>query len=194
MRKTWIVGIDEAGRGPLAGPLSFGAVAIRPDAEGLLEGIRDSKQLTERAREKWHERLVSADAVATLYGEIPVEKIDAFTIGKVISAGSRSMAKRMLALLAVDKAKVMFYLDGSLTAPSDYSQESIIGGDASVPVIGAASVVAKVRRDRMMRELHCRYPQYGFNRHKGYGTKYHREMIATHGPSPEHRKSFTLLK
>lgn len=192
MAVKWIVGIDEAGRGPLAGPLAFGAVAIRPGADDLLDGIRDSKKLTERAREQWHERLSGERAIVPLYGEIPVEKIDEFKMGKVIAAGSRSIARRMLQLLEGNKDDVMFYLDGSLRAPDDFRQESIVGGDASVPVIGAASVVAKVRRDRVMRELHCRYPMYGFNRHKGYGTKYHRERIREFGPSPEHRKSFTL--
>ena len=192
MNTKWIVGIDEAGRGPLAGPLSFGAVAIRPDADDLLDGIRDSKKLTERAREQWHERLAGQQAIVPLYGEIPVEKIDVFNMSKVIAAGSRSIARRMLELLGGNTDEVMFYLDGSLRAPDGFRQESIIGGDASVPVIGAASVIAKVRRDRVMRQLHCTYPMYGFNRHKGYGTKYHRERIGEFGPSPHHRRSFTL--
>lgn len=189
----WLVGIDEAGRGPLAGPLSFGAVALRPQHLGMLEGIQDSKRLTDRARERWHEDLATADEMVTLYGEVDTEKIDAFRMGRVIVAGSYAIAKQMLGMLDAPPADVLFLLDGGLRAPTALRQVSIIDGDAQLPIIAAASVVAKVRRDRAMRRLHCRYPQYGFSRHKGYGTKVHRAAIEQHGPSPVHRRSFRLL-
>lgn len=189
----WIIGIDEAGRGPLAGPLSFGAVAMRADALAVLEGIKDSKKLTERAREKWHEDLTGAEGVVTLYGDISVKKIDEFRMGKVIAVGSRALARRMLETLGVSEDEALFLLDGSLEAPRGFRQMSIIDGDAQVDIIAAASVVAKVRRDRAMRTLHCKYPEYGFNRHKGYGTKGHRDAIRQYGPTPVHRRSFTLL-
>ena len=193
MTKKWVVGIDEAGRGPLAGPLSFGAVAMRPDALSLLEGIKDSKKLTERAREQWHEALVSAAEVVAIYGEVNVQNIDALKMGKVVGLGSRAIAKQMVRELGSPIEDVLILLDGGLVAPNSYRQVSIIDGDDQVPIIAAASVIAKVRHDRAMRTLHCQYPQYHFNRHKGYGTKTHRDAIRQFGPSPEHRKSFTLL-
>ena len=189
----WFVGIDEAGRGSLAGPLSFGAVAVRLDDLSALSGVKDSKRMAPRVRENWHERLVSNDKVHTLYGEVGQDKIDKYRMGKVIPYGSRAIAKRMFNKLGADENKVLVLLDGSLEAPYWMRQMTIIDGDDMVSVISAASVIAKVRRDRAMRTLHCRYPKYGFNRHKGYGTKVHREAIRQHGPSEIHRKSFTLL-
>ena len=189
----WLVGIDEAGRGSLAGPLAFGAFAIRPDALAVLEGIKDSKQLSEKAREQWHERLLLLTDTVAIYGEVSSEKIDEHRMGRVIASGSRAIAKRMLISLGVDTADALFMLDGTLAAPDSFRQVSVIDGDMQLPVIAAASIVAKVRRDRAMRTMHCSYPQYGFNRHKGYGTVSHRAAIAAHGATVVHRKSFTLL-
>ena len=201
-----IAGLDEAGRGSWAGPVVAGAVIlpiVRPDLfqepvlseaccepcrriEGL-EGVRDSKQLTPRQRERQYGIIKSA-ALAMGVGIVPPEKID--EIG-IVPATRQAMGLAIAQLAPPPDFLLVDYL--SLPELST-SQKSITRGDALSLLIAAASIVAKVTRDRLMVELSARYPGYGFARHKGYGTPQHRESLARLGPSPIHRLSFAPMR
>lgn len=189
--QPYLIGIDEAGRGPLAGPVSVGAVVLMPHFDrGVLDGIRDSKKLTEEARERWYARLQGLRREGVLRFAVAytsAEKIDRLGIVWAVSSALR----RALAELAVNPAEARVLLDGGLRAPKEYlEQKTIIRGDASEPVIALASIAAKVRRDRLMKRLASAYPAYGFEIHKGYGTALHREKIEALGLCDIHRESF----
>jgi len=177
----FIAGIDEAGRGPLAGPVVAAAVVFEPGK--LIEGVRDSKQLSEKKREALYQVIVN-ECLAYGIGIVPPEEIDRINIR---NATFKAMRK---ALGAMKQVPDFLLIDGEELPDSLYPQEAIVGGDDKSFTIAAASILAKVTRDRLMREYHLRYPQYHFDQHKGYGTQLHREMILKYGPSPIHRKSF----
>ncbi len=177
----FIAGIDEAGRGPLAGPVVAAAVVFEPGK--LIEGVRDSKQLSEKKREALYQVIVD-ECLAYGIGIVPPEEIDRINIR---NATFKAMRK---ALGAMKQVPDFLLIDGEELPDSLYPQEAIVGGDDKSFTIAAASILAKVTRDRLMREYHLQYPQYRFDRHKGYGTQLHREMILKYGPSPIHRKSF----
>ena len=185
-----IIGVDEAGRGPLAGPVAVGVVmAPRGFDFSLLSGVRDSKQMTELGREIWFEKL------KVLEREYGVQHIVTFssamlidTIG--ITRAVRRAVFRGVRFLAPESSGVKILLDGLLHAPEEYEQETIIRGDQTEPIISLASIAAKVRRDRLMKRLGNRFPNYGFEIHKGYGTKAHREAITQFGLSDIHRTTF----
>ena len=187
---SYIVGVDEVGRGPIAGPLLVCAVLIPEnyDPKRLL-GVNDSKQLSEDEREEWlafaeFER--DAGTIRWGFGWVESESIDAQGMSLALR---QAVTESLLRLEALNDSLHVF-LDGSLHAPAMYRQETIIGGDAKVPAISLASVIAKVTRDRHMTALAHTYPNYGFERHKGYGTKAHYEAIQKHGLTPQHRRSF----
>lgn len=183
---TPVAGVDEAGRGPLAGPVSAAAVILNP--KRVPKGLADSKELTAEAREDLFEAILAkAEAVSVAFAS-PAE-IDAVNIRQATFLAMR----RALAGLAVLPAYVL--IDGNDLPPCLVCEgETIIKGDATSASIAAASIVAKVSRDRLMRRL-CRfYPLYGFSRHMGYATKDHIEALETHGPSPHHRMSFGRLR
>ncbi|MFA6519927.1 MAG: ribonuclease HII [Candidatus Paceibacterota bacterium] len=187
----FMLGVDEAGRGPLAGPVSVGVVAVADgfDVAKEFPGVADSKKLSEKNREKLFQML----AARVVLGDVrfAVEFGSAETIDREgIAAAVRRAVSRGVNALAPDAALVRVQLDGSLKAPPEYSQETIINGDDLIPLISLASIAAKVLRDRLMMELAQRYPHYGFEKHKGYGTKLHYEMLATYGPCAIHRRSF----
>ena len=188
----WLIGIDEAGRGSLAGPLAFGAVAMRPSTLSLLDGIRDSKKLSLKKRVLWYETLMASEKVTALYGEVASDLIDTHRMGEMLDAGANAIAKRIASLLDAPRDRIFILLDGTLTAPAEFRQMSVIDGDNQLRIVAAASIIAKVKRDRTMRTLHCFYPDYGLNRHKGYGTEAHRWAIREHGPVSVHRRSFRL--
>jgi len=177
----FIAGIDEAGRGPLAGPVVAAAVIFEPGKQ--IEGVRDSKQLSEKKREALYEVIVH-ECLAYGIGIVSPEEIDRINIR---NATFKAMRK---ALGAMKQVPDFLLIDGEELPDSLYPQEAIVGGDDKSFTIAAASILAKVTRDRLMREYHLQYPQYHFDRHKGYGTELHREMIRQYGPSPIHRKSF----
>ena len=177
----FIAGIDEAGRGPLAGPVVAAAVVFEPGK--LIEGVRDSKQLSEKKREALYQVIVN-ECLAYGIGIVSPEEIDRINIR---NATFKAMRK---ALGAMKQVPDFLLIDGEELPDSLYPQEAIVGGDDKSFTIAAASILAKVTRDRLMREYHLQYPQYHFDRHKGYGTQLHREMILKYGPSPIHRKSF----
>jgi|SRR3989344_45226 len=180
MVRKVVIGIDEAGRGPLAGPMVIAAVAGIATRE--LHGIRDSKKLTRLAREHWY-RILKQRAICQ-YVSVSASKIDR----DGISRSAREAIATLLKKFPVSPDMVL--LDGSIFAPPEYRQKTIIKGDEKIPLISAASVIAKVTRDRHMQRLHAKYPQYNFAQHKGYGTKAHFASIKKHGLSAIHRKTF----
>lgn len=189
-----LIGIDEAGRGPLAGPVSVGAVLLLPHFDrGALAGIKDSKKLSQQAREEWYGKMRLWQKEGSLRFAVAyssAERIDRLGIVWAVSSALR----RALLALEADPPKSLVLLDGGLRAPHAYvRQETIIRGDASEPVIALASIAAKVRRDRLMKRLARAYPAYGFEVHKGYGTKRHKDAIARFGLCAMHRRSFCGL-
>jgi ribonuclease HII len=177
-----IAGVDEAGRGPLAGPVLAAAVILNPAHP--IAGLADSKQLSETRREQLAAE-IRVHALAWALGRADVAEIDRINI---LQASLRAM-QRAVANLRLAPGQVL--VDGK-QCPSGLicPCQAIIKGDATVPAISAASILAKVARDAELRDLHERYPAYGFARHKGYPTAAHREALRRFGPCPEHRRSF----
>lgn len=189
-RQSFIAGIDEAGRGPLAGPLALACVwCVKTNQHRLFPGIRDSKKLTARARAEWFLRLKSEPRIAFCATLIGPRLIDQKGVSWVLREGVRRLVRRF-AHTEGKEATSVFYLDGGLFAPTFVRQRTIIRGDEMVPIISAASIVAKVLRDRVMLRLHRRLPEYGFDLHKGYGTRLHYERLQVFGLSSEHRRRF----
>ncbi len=191
MKISHIVGIDEAGRGPLAGPVSVGAVIVPIDFDwDCIPGVGDSKKVSLKNREAIFERarvLQREKVLQTAVALITPKIIDS----KGITYAVRSGIERNLKHINPDPQTTKVLLDGLLKAPDDFIfQETIIKGDAKEKVIGLASILAKVTRDRYMISLAKQLPQYAFEVHKGYGTKLHRQCIETHGLSPSHRVTF----
>lgn len=176
-----VAGVDEAGRGPLAGPVVAAAVIL--DDLKPIKGLNDSKKLSEKRREKLYDEIL-ANALCCSIAEASVEEIDQFNILQATLLAMR----RAVDGLRLKPVKVL--VDGNRLPVLDVRAEAIVQGDALVPAISAASILAKVHRDRMCAQLHAQYPQYGFDRHKGYGTAEHLQALAEHGPSPWHRSSF----
>jgi len=179
-------GVDEAGRGPLAGPVVAAAVIL--DAGRPIDGLADSKKLSVRRREALAAGIVER-ALAHAVIEVQARQIDRLDILQATLAGMRAA----VAALAVQPLRVL--VDGNRDPGIDGIPTCcIVGGDALEPAISAASILAKVHRDRRMLELHEQYPAYGFDRHKGYPTRAHLEALAHHGPTPEHRRSFRPVR
>ena len=176
-----ICGVDEAGRGPLAGPV-FAAAVILPDGL-VIEGVNDSKKLSEKKRDKLFDE-IKENAVAWCVASASVEEIEELNI---LQADMLAM-KRALEGLSVKADFAM--IDGNKAPSLSIPCTAIVGGDAKSESIAAASILAKVSRDRLMLQLAEKYPQYGFEKHKGYGTKVHREAILKYGPCGIHRPSF----
>lgn len=187
-----VAGVDEVGMGPLAGPVVAAAVVFppRPSDERLPEsfpaGVRDSKTLTQKARERL-EVEIRQIATGIGIGLVEVEEIDQINI---YQAGLKAMR---LALDHLPARPEHVLIDGRLLPDYPIPQSTFQKGDRDIYSIAAASIVAKTYRDRLMLELDQRYPQYGFARHRGYGTAAHREALRTYGPCPAHRRSFRLL-
>jgi len=190
-----IIGVDEAGRGPLAGPVAVGVVAASPglNLRRMFPGLNDSKQLSPRKRAEIYDealRRAKAGDIKFCVRLSPALYIDTFGI---VRAVRRSVWSGVRAL-SPDTRGVKIFLDGLLAAPPEYEQETIIKGDALVPVISLASIVAKVTRDRVMERLSKKYPEYGFERHKGYGTLSHYRAIKLHGLCDIHRRTYCKMK
>ena len=176
-----VAGLDEAGRGPLAGPVVAAAVVL--PRRCLLAGLNDSKQLTEAERERLYDE-IRQRAVGIGVGRASEREIDAMNI---LEATRLAMGRAIQALPAVPD----YLLLDALELPAIHlPQRAVIKGDALSVSIAAASIVAKVTRDRLMGEYHRQYPQYNFQAHKGYGTAEHLRMLAAHGPCAIHRRSF----
>lgn len=178
-------GVDEAGRGPLAGPVVAAAVIL--DTTQVPLAVKDSKKLSESRREELYEKIYT-HAVAVGVGSASVDEIDSLNI---LNASLLAMRR---AILKLEPAPQRVLVDGNRCPEVSIDCEAIIGGDDKVLSISAASIIAKVTRDRIMITLHDQYPEYGFGQHKGYPTKIHREALMTHGPIDAHRRSFGPVK
>lgn len=185
-----LIGLDEAGRGPLAGPVVAAAVVLPNDCH--IEGLNDSKRLTERQREALFEPILN-QAVATSIASVDAQTIDEMNI---LRASLHAMALSWQGVMdnRPDLNRALVLVDGNQRAPlpSHVEQRPIVKGDAKSLHIAAASILAKVTRDRLMVEHHDRWPVYGFDRHKGYPTAAHAAAIREHGPCPIHRLSFRV--
>jgi ribonuclease HII len=175
----FVAGVDEAGRGPLAGPVVAAAVVLTPSA--VLEGLDDSKKLSPAKREELFPKIQAmAHGVAVVNPEV-IDEIN------ILQAARLAMKQAVEKILS---APDLLLIDGNQKIDSPITQWAIVKGDAKSFSIAAASILAKVTRDRIMEDYHHLYPQYEFARHKGYGTQLHRELIAEHGPCPIHRRTF----
>lgn len=180
-----ICGVDEAGRGPLAGPVFAAAVIL--DDPPRIKGLADSKKLTARRRDVLFEE-IKQHAVAWAVASASVEEIDEINI---LQASLLAMRRAVLALTPQPAA---ILVDGLHVPRVAMPARAIVQGDATVPAISAASILAKVARDALMLELHAAYPDYGFDRHKGYGTAVHMAALQRLGPTPAHRRSFAPVR
>lgn len=176
-----VIGTDEAGRGPLAGPVVAGACIL---PEGYIpDGLDDSKKLSEKKREALYDEITS-HALFWGVGMSSAEEIDEINI---LNASLLAM-RRAISNAGGDPDVIL--VDGNIDRGFDREAHAIISGDAQSPSIAAASIIAKVSRDRLMVGLDAKYPEYGFTKHKGYPTKAHKLAVFEHGPCPEHRRSF----
>jgi len=180
-----IAGVDEVGRGPLAGPVVAAAVILNPQKPII--GLLDSKLLDEAQRDKL-DMLIRRDALAYCVSEASVEEIDTINILHA------SMLAMQRAVQGLDTKPHLALIDGNRCPTLDCPKQAVVKGDQRVQSISAASIIAKVARDRMMVELHDKFPEYGFDRHKGYPTPQHRRAIAEHGVTALHRRSFAPVR
>lgn len=184
MKTVWIAGVDEAGRGPWAGPVYAAAVIL--DAAHPITGLADSKKLSAKKREALFD-VIQCDAKAWAIASASAEEIDAINI---LQASLLAM-RRAVEMLTVQPHKIL--VDGLHCPKVGMPARAIVKGDAKEPAISAASILAKVARDREMLKLHTKYPHYGFDAHKGYGTAMHIAALAAHGVSPVHRRSYAPI-
>lgn len=180
-----VAGVDEAGRGPLAGPVVAAAVIL--DERNPIRGLADSKKLSALRREKLFDE-IRAKALCFSIAQASVEEIDRLNILQATLLAMR----RAVEGLRLKPARVL--VDGNRIPVLDIVAEAIVKGDALIPAISAASILAKVHRDRWCAELHLQYPQYGFAGHKGYGTLEHMAALRAYGACPEHRQSFAPVR
>jgi len=176
-----VAGVDEAGRGPLAGPVVAAAVIL--DDHRPIVGLADSKKLSAAQRERLYDR-ICADALCCSIAHATVEEIDVLNILQATMLAMR----RAVQGLRLPPIKVL--VDGNRIPVTGVLTEAIVRGDALVPSISAASILAKVHRDRWCAQLHRQYPHYGFDAHKGYGTAQHLLALREHGACPQHRRTF----
>lgn len=184
-RPALVAGVDEAGRGPLAGPVVAAAVIL--DDCNRIEGLADSKALTPLRRERLFDQ-IRARALAFSIAQAEVEEIDALNILRATLLAMR----RAVDGLRLPPALVL--VDGNRLPVLRMQAEAVVGGDATVSAISAASILAKVHRDRLCRELHGSHPQYGFDAHKGYATPEHLRALREHGACAAHRRSFEPVR
>ena len=180
-----LAGVDEVGRGPLAGPVVAAAVILDPHRP--LEGLKDSKKLSERRREELAGQ-IRERALAWSLGRAEVHEIDRINI---LQASLLAMQR---AVAALSLAPELVLVDGNRCPQLDYPSQAVIRGDALVPAISAASIIAKVSRDREMTELDSSYPGYGLAKHKGYPSKAHLEALQALGVTPVHRRSYAPVR
>lgn len=180
-----VAGVDEAGRGPLAGPVVAAAVIL--DDARRIAGLADSKALSPRRRERLYDQ-IRAQALCVAVGQASVEEIDGLNI---LRATLLAMQRAVQGLRLPPKRVL---IDGNRAPALPMLTATLVKGDALVPAISAASIIAKVERDRLCGELHERWPQYGFAEHKGYPTEKHLEALRQHGACPAHRRSYAPVR
>ncbi len=178
---TMICGVDEAGRGPLAGPVVAAACILPVDC--VIEGLNDSKKLTEKKREALFEE-IKEKAIAYSIASASNEEIDSLNI---LNATMIAMAR---AIMGLQKPADFALVDGNCVRNFPVPAMTVVKGDAKCPSIAAASILAKVTRDRICMEMDVQYPEYNFAKHKGYPTKLHRDLVMEFGPCPLHRRTF----
>jgi len=191
----FVIGVDEVGRGPLAGPIAIGVVAMPIELNDwrLWEGLKDSKKLTEKKREEWFLRVKADSRLEWHVSSSGARIIDT----KGIVGAAKDASVRAIGKISYTPDEAHVVLDHGLSVSEEWIQEQFIKGDENIPVIALASIMAKVTRDRYMVQLAEEHPLYGFESHKGYGSKRHQEAILLHGPiAGIHRKLFirNLLK
>lgn len=196
-RAEYIVGIDEVGRGSLAGPLFVAAVALRRGSrlkKRDLGELKDSKRLTALRRERWHEYFDEHPSLFYASSQVSVSTIDRMNVARAANLAALRACKKLERQLSSHGKLAKVYLDGGLFlgngGPAPFPSRTVVKGDEKFAPIKAASIIAKVRRDRLMRRLSVRYPEYGLDVHKGYGTRAHRKAIEKHGPASVHRLTF----
>ena len=180
-----IAGVDEAGRGPLAGPVVVAAVVLDPDRP--IDGLDDSKKLNEQRREGLFD-LIMERSLAWAVVEIEPAEIDRINILQATLLGMKQAVEQLV------PPPSLALIDGNQAPDLTCTVRTIVRGDSLEPAISAASILAKVARDRLMKKLHIDYPDYGFDRHKGYPTADHLARLARYGPCPIHRRSFAPVK
>ena len=180
-----VCGVDEAGRGPLAGPVVAAAVILDPKRR--IRGLDDSKALSAKKREALYEKIVER-SLSFCVASASVEEIDRLNI---LHATMLAMKR---AVEGLSMTPTLARIDGNRCPQLSLRSEAVIGGDALVPAISAASILAKVTRDRMLLDLHAQFPVYGFDAHAGYGTPQHLAALAEHGPCEHHRRSFAPVR
>ena len=176
-----VCGVDEAGRGPLAGPVCAAAVIL--PAGIVIDGLNDSKKLTEKKREALFD-VITENAISwsvSLVDETVIDEIN------ILQATYRAMQQ---AVEGLPRPADFVYVDGNRSEGLSLPHECVVSGDARIPSIAAASIIVKVTRDRLMRDFAVRYPAYGFEKHKGYGSRAHYAALLEHGPCPIHRRTF----
>ena len=176
-----VAGVDEAGRGPLAGPVVAAAVILPVDA--TIDGVRDSKQLTARQRDRAYDCILR-EALSVGFGIVSHEYIDQHNILQATLEAMRRAAQEL------DPSPDLVFVDGTMCFPSSVQQRTLVKGDARCGSVAAASILAKVKRDRLMVDYAKRYPHYGFESHKGYPTREHYQRLQIYGPCAIHRRSF----
>jgi ribonuclease HII len=196
MSKYYIIGIDEVGRGPLAGPVTAAAVAI-PEKLPLRgpTPVKDSKKLNPRQRQTWEKYLKNHRKILCAVSSVSVAKINTLNIARAANIAANSSFRKLLPKIQVNKIKIKdIFLDGSLFLLPRLSQkfksQTVIKGDEQIAAVALASIVAKTHRDKIMMRLHRQFPAYGFDRHKGYGTSFHIQALKSYGPCPFHRLTF----
>ena len=189
MSLIWICGVDEAGRGPLVGAVVAGAVVLDPN--NPIEGLKDSKKLTATRREYLYEQIIEK-AKAWGVGEASPAEIDQINILQATMLAMRRAIEDLTSRLGAWPDKAL--IDGNRCPELPIAAEAIIKGDAKEPTISAASIIAKVTRDRQMQLLHERHPEYGFAQHMGYPTEAHFAALKKYGACEEHRKSFSPVR
>lgn len=182
-------GVDEAGRGPLVGSVVAAAVVLDPDKPIL--GLKDSKKLSAKVREELFE-IIIRDSKAWCVAEASASEIDAINILQATMLAMKRAIEGLEKTLGRLPHKAL--IDGNRCPNLSIAMEAIVKGDSKVPAISAASILAKVTRDRQMQALHALYPMYSFNQHMGYPTPMHFEALKQHGPCPEHRKTFAPVR
>lgn len=190
------LGVDEAGRGPLAGPVVSAAAWVNPEVfkkEFELKNlIRDSKKLSEKQREEIYKYIIKSDDFLVSTKSISHKTIDKINILQASLLSMRLAAEELSEKIKTNK-KIYVLLDGNKKVPKlEFDQRLFVKGDQNIFSIAVASICAKVYRDRLMNDYHKKHPQYGFNKHRGYGTKLHFENLKKYGPCQIHRKSFNL--
>jgi ribonuclease HII len=189
-----VIGLDEAGMGPLAGPVCAAAISIGLEfsvSDDVLASVYDSKKVPSAKREQIYNAFVRHPAVRYATATVSARTIDAVNIRNAGALAMKRAAEKMMRTHALAPTDCTAVIDGTVRLPDfPTTQQSVIRGDQKVYSVAAASIIAKVTRDRIMRRLDKKYPHYGFASHKGYGTAAHYRALKANGPSPEHRKTF----